>query len=67
MARSLASWLSTRDGLLGPGDVALADAGALDDPLVRGVEHPGEVGVGQDAGGHGHADARDLGERARRS
>ena len=29
-------------------DVALADAGALDDPLVGGVDHRGEVGVGQD-------------------
>src|SRR5262249_53676543 len=32
-------------------DVALADAGALDDPGVGGVDHLGHVGVGQDLRG----------------
>ena len=45
-------------------DVALPDAGALDDPLVRGVQRPGEIGVGEDAGRHRHADARHLGKGA---
>ena len=31
------------------GDTALTDAGALDDPLVVGLDHALEVGVGQDA------------------
>ena len=30
-------------------DVALADAGALHDPLVGGVDHPRQFGVGEDA------------------
>ena len=38
-------------------DVALADAGALDDPLVGGVERLAEVGVGDDPGGDGDAEA----------
>ena len=52
------------DGLLGRGDPALPDAGALDDPLVGGVEHPGEVGVGENAGRDRRPDAGDLGERS---
>ena len=65
IACSLASWLEHGHGLLGPGDVALPDAGALDDPLVGGLERSGEVLVRDDVGRHGHADARHLGERAR--
>ena len=38
------------DALLGPGDAAVDDAGALADPLVAGVEPRFEVGVGQPAG-----------------
>ena len=43
------------------GDAALADAGAVDDPLVRGLDHALEVGVGQDLGGQVLADADDAG------
>ena len=35
-----------RDALLRPGDPSLPDPGALDDPLVGGVEHLGEIVVG---------------------
>ena len=45
----------------GAADAALADAGALDDPLVAGVERGLEVGVGDDLLGQGGAPA---GERA---
>ena len=34
--------------LVGRGDPPLADAGPADDPLVGRVDHPLEVGVGQD-------------------
>ena len=30
-------------------DVALADAGALHDPFVGGVDHPRQLGIGEDA------------------
>ena len=36
-----------RGRLAGAGDAAFADAGALDDPLVAGVDAPLEVGVGE--------------------
>ena len=50
------------DGELGRGlarrrDVALADAGALDDPLVGGVDHLGQLGIGEDVLGQIAADA----------
>src|SRR5262249_32026417 len=41
------------------GDVALADAAALDDPLVVRVDHLLEVGVGQDPLGRVRADPGD--------
>ena len=41
------------------GDVALTDAGALDDPFVGGVDDLREVGVGHDALGQMGADAAD--------
>ena len=50
------------DGLLRPRDPPLPDAGALDDPLVGRVEHPGEVVVGEHPVGYRRADAGDLGE-----
>ena len=61
---SLASQLSMATDWSGARDVALPDAGALDDPLVRGIQRPGEIGVGEDAGGNGDADARHLGDGA---
>ncbi len=42
------------------GDVALADARALDDPVVAGIDPGGEFGVGEDAGGQIGAAANDL-------
>ena len=39
------------------GDVALADAGALGDPLVGGLDHAFEVGILHDAAGQSGADA----------
>ena len=33
-------------------DVAFADAGALDDPLVAGIDHLGQLGVGENVGRH---------------
>src|SRR5580692_3383768 len=33
-------------------DVAFADAGALDDPLVAGIDHLGQFGVGENVGRH---------------
>ncbi len=50
--------------LLRSGNVALADSGPLHDPLVGGVEHPGKIGVGEDAGRNGNADAGHLGKGA---
>ena len=41
-------------------DVALADAGALDDPLVAGVDLLSEFGIGNDAGGQIGAATDDL-------
>ena len=52
------------DALVRAGDAALPDAGALDDPLVRGVQRPGEVGVGQHVRRHANAHARHLREWA---
>ena len=34
--------------LAGSRDVALADAGALDDPFVAGVDALGQFGIGED-------------------
>ena len=53
------------DGKVAGGDalvdeVAFADAGALDDPLVVGVDHFFEVGVGQQAGRNVGSDGRNL-------
>ncbi len=50
-ARRAAAQARSRGHLALGGDVALADAGALDDPLVRRVDHAGQVVVGQDAFG----------------
>ena len=50
------------DRLIRPGDVALPDAGALDDPLVRGIERAGQIGVGEHAGRNRDADAGHLGD-----
>ena len=41
-------------------DVALANAGALHDPLVGGVDHLLEIGVGQQARRHVGGQALDL-------
>ena len=48
-------------------DVALADAGALQDPLVAGVDHLLEVGVGQHARRHVGGEAGDARARQRRA
>ncbi len=49
--------LAERGGrLVVGGDVALADAGALRDPLVGGLDHAFEIGVLHDAAGQGGAD-----------
>ena len=48
MARKAGDGAHRRGGLVRRGDAALADAGARDDPLVVRVDHPLEVGVGQD-------------------
>jgi len=45
-------------------DVALMDAGALDDPLVVGGDHLLEVGVGEKAGRNVSSYRRDLGADA---
>ena len=58
--RSMAMGLASAGGSLG--QVALADAGAFDDPLVGRVEHPGEVVVGEHLVGDRGADTGDLGE-----
>ena len=47
------------EGLLRRSDPALADAGALHDPLVGGVHHRRELVVGHDALGNVRAEARD--------
>src|SRR5262249_19553849 len=52
-----------RDALVGARDVPLANAGALDDPLIGGVEHPLEIGVGEDSGRRGRSHARGHGTR----
>ena len=49
-----------RGGDAGLGDVALADPGALQDPLVGGVDQLLEVGVGQHARRHVGGEAGDL-------
>src|SRR5206468_3351507 len=53
-SRALEGLLRRPDGEVGGrlglvDDVPLADAGALDDPLVRGLHHPLELLVGEDA------------------
>ncbi len=50
----------TGGGTLGR-DMAFADAGALDNPLVRGVDHLFEVSVGQDARRDIGSECGDLG------
>jgi hypothetical protein len=47
--------------LVGGGAVADADAGALDDPLVRRVDQLADLGVGDALGGEIAADAGDGG------
>jgi hypothetical protein len=44
-------------GFVRPGDVALADTGAVDDPGVRGDQAGGQFGIGDDASGQVAADA----------
>ncbi len=46
-------------------EVTLADAGALDDPLVVGVDHFFEVCIGEDTGWNVGADGGDLGANGR--
>jgi hypothetical protein len=46
-------------------DVALLDAGALHDPLVRGLDPAGEIVVGDDPFGEVRAAAADDGAKAR--
>ena len=41
-------------------DVALADADAAQNPIIRGVDHLLEVGVGKKAGRHVGAEGTDL-------
>ncbi len=48
----------------GTGDAAFADAGALDDPVVRGVEAGFEVGVGDAPVGDRGSPADDRGRGA---
>src|ERR1700693_5655529 len=47
-------------GHFGRGDVALHDAGTLDNPLVGGLDHPLQVLVGQNSGGRIAAQRSDL-------
>ena len=47
-ARAAAAAMSDVTSAVG-GDVAFADAGALDDPFVARRDHPLEIGVGQHA------------------
>ena len=58
LQRRLAREIRRRDA--GIDDVALADAGALHDPLVAGVDHLLEVGVGQHARRHVGREAGDA-------
>ena len=44
-------------------DVALANAGALHDPLVRGLDQLLEIGVGQQARRHVRREALDFGSQ----
>src|SRR5439155_27152584 len=53
------------DALVRAGDAALPDAGALDDPLVRGVQRQGKVGIGEHVRRHANTHARHLREWAR--
>ena len=48
IARSAGDGGHRRGRLVGGGDAALADPGPGHDPLVGRVDHPLEVGVGQD-------------------
>ena len=48
IARSAGDRGHRRGRLVGGRDAPLADAGARHDPLVGRVDHPLEVGVGQD-------------------
>ena len=48
-ARSLGDGLAREGRVILGGDVALLDAGASGDPLVRGVHQPLQVGVGQNS------------------
>jgi hypothetical protein len=51
--------------LVRPGDVPLADPGALDDPLVIGVQpHGGELGIPQDTIRRTPADPGEIDERS---
>ena len=61
MARSEATAAIDAVVSLAAGDPPLADPGAAHDPLVGRVDHPLEVGVGQDAGGRVAAPAGDVG------
>ena len=47
------------------GEAALADAGALDDPLVRGFDHRFQLGIGEHTIGHITARADDGGGSAK--
>jgi len=42
-------------------DVTLTDAGAGDNPLIRGIDHPLQIGIGQDSFRQVAAGARDAG------
>ena len=59
MARRAALAARSEVNSSGGGDAALLDAGAGGDPLVGGVDHFLQVGVGQDRVGHIGADAGD--------
>ena len=50
-----------RGGDFGTCDMALAYAGAFDDPLVVGVHHLGQIFIGQDIGRDITAHGADLG------
>src|SRR5439155_20256664 len=56
-----------RGGLALVGDAALTDSAALEDPLVAGLHHLLEVGVGQDPRGRVRPDADDPRPRHSRS
>ena len=53
--------------LVRPRHATLADAGPLDDPLVGRVDHPLEVGVGEDVRWGIRAPAREVGADRRHS